>query len=51
MHLLSGNLVDHNIYSLPLNFLIAAEAVDWTFAQTELLAKQGIDLRTEMDKR
>ena len=31
--------------------LVAAEAVDWTFAQSELLAKQGIDLRTEMDKR
>ena len=27
------------------------ESVDWTFAQCELLEIQGIDLRTEMDKR
>lgn len=26
-------------------------AVDWTFAQNELLNKQGIDLKAEMDKR
>ncbi|XP_063227790.1 kinesin-like protein unc-104 isoform X3 [Bacillus rossius redtenbacheri] len=27
------------------------EAVDWNFAQIELLEKQGIDLKVEMDKR
>lgn len=27
------------------------ESVDWTFAQLELLEKQGIDLKMEMDKR
>lgn len=28
-----------------------AEPVDWTFAQLELLEKQGIDLRKEMEQR
>ncbi|KAK3104520.1 hypothetical protein FSP39_003955, partial [Pinctada imbricata] len=28
-----------------------SEPVDWTFAQLELLEKQGIDLRTEMEQR
>ena len=28
-----------------------AEPVDWTFAQLELLEKQGIDLRKEMESR
>lgn len=27
------------------------EPVDWTFAQLELLEKQGIDLKTEMEKK
>lgn len=29
----------------------ANETVDWDFAQVELLEKQGIDLKAEMDKR
>lgn len=29
----------------------AIETVDWDFAQVELLEKQGIDLKAEMDKR
>ncbi|XP_021372883.1 kinesin-like protein unc-104 isoform X4 [Mizuhopecten yessoensis] len=29
----------------------STEPVDWTFAQLELLEKQGIDLRTEMEQR
>lgn len=28
-----------------------AETVDWNFAQIELLEKQGIDLKVEMEKR
>lgn len=28
-----------------------AEAVDWAFAQRELLEKQGIDMKQEMDQR
>ena len=54
-----------NIYSiLPFNFisnlentpaiisvLLSGEPVDWTFAQLELLEKQGIDLRKEMESR
>jgi kinesin family protein 1 len=31
--------------------VVAAEPVDWTFAQLELLEKQGIDLRKEMEQR
>lgn len=31
--------------------ILATEPVDWTFAQLELLEKQGIDLRTEMESR
>lgn len=27
------------------------EPVDWTFAQRELLEKQGIDMKQEMEKR
>ena len=27
------------------------ETVDWTFAQLELLEKQGIDLRKEMESK
>lgn len=30
---------------------LGGEAVDWTFAQIELLEKQGIDLRKEMEVR
>ena len=30
---------------------VTAEPVDWTFAQLELLEKQGIDLRKEMEQR
>ena len=30
---------------------VSAEPVDWTFAQLELLEKQGIDLRKEMEQR
>lgn len=29
----------------------SGEQVDWNFAQIELLEKQGIDLKLEMDKR
>lgn len=29
----------------------SVEHVDWNFAQIELLEKQGIDLKLEMDKR
>lgn len=28
-----------------------AETVDWNFAQIELLEKQGVDLKAEMEKR
>jgi kinesin family protein 1 len=28
-----------------------SEPVDWTFAQRELLEKQGIDMKQEMEKR
>lgn len=28
-----------------------AETVDWNFAQCELLEKQGVDLKAEMEKR
>lgn len=28
-----------------------AEKVDWNFAQIELLEKQGVDLKAEMEKR
>lgn len=28
-----------------------SEAVDWTFAQRELLEKQGIDMKQEIEKR
>lgn len=41
-------------YSWLLNFstcVLIAEPVDWTFAQLELLEKQGIDLRKEMEQR
>ena len=31
--------------------LTGGETVDWTFAQLELLEKQGVDLRTEMQSR
>lgn len=30
---------------------LGGEAVDWTFAQLELLEKQGIDLRSEMEAK
>ena len=30
---------------------ILAEPVDWTFAQLELLEKQGVDLREDMEQR
>ncbi|XP_013402040.1 kinesin-like protein unc-104 isoform X1 [Lingula anatina] len=33
------------------NVLKACETVDWQYAQLELLEKQGIDLRQEMEKR
>lgn len=29
----------------------SGEQVDWNFAQIELLEKQGIDLKLEMDKK
>jgi len=29
----------------------AGEAIDWSFAQLELLEKQGVDLRNEMQQR
>ena len=32
-------------------FPLSAEPVDWAFAQVELLEKQGIDLRKEMESR
>lgn len=35
---------------MPLIF-IAVEAVDWQFAQGELLEKQGIDLKIEMESK
>jgi len=31
--------------------LLGAEAVDWCYAQHELLEKQGVDLRKEMQSR
>ena len=31
--------------------MILGEKVDWSYAQTELLSKQGIDLKAEMAKR
>ena len=34
-----------------MRYLVGGEAVDWSFAQHELLEKQGIDLRTEMEQR
>jgi len=33
------------------DLLSGGETVDWTFAQLELLEKQGVDLRTEMQSR
>ena len=33
------------------DFCSGGEGVDWTFAQIELLEKQGVDLRTEMETR
>ncbi|KAL5014912.1 hypothetical protein ScPMuIL_009182 [Solemya velum] len=35
----------------PVDIPSNSEPVDWTFAQLELLEKQGIDLRTEMEQR
>ena len=34
-----------------MTFISGGEAVDWSFAQSELLEKQGIDLRAEMESR
>ena len=34
-----------------MSFWSGGEAVDWSFAQLELLEKQGIDLRKEMETR
>ncbi len=31
--------------------IAGGEPVDWTFAQLELLEKQGIDLKKEMEQR
>ena len=31
--------------------ITGAEAVDWSYAQHELLEKQGVDLRMEMQSR
>ncbi|XP_074661847.1 kinesin-like protein unc-104 [Tubulanus polymorphus] len=35
----------------PVDTPSSSEPVDWTFAQLELLEKEGIDLRTEMEQR
>lgn len=40
------------IYFLFIFFQLASgETVDWNYAQCELLEKQGIDLKAEMQKR
>lgn len=31
--------------------MISSEHVDWNFAQIELLEKQGVDLKAEMEKK
>lgn len=33
------------------NLFTGGETVDWSYAQVELLEKQGIDLRKEMQQR
>lgn len=43
-------LISSTIFYLLL-FLAIGETVDWNFAQCELLEKQGIDLKAEMQKR
>ena len=53
------NQFTSNILSLHLVSLLAqydlcfvdGDTVDWTFAQLELLDKQGVDLRKEMETR
>ena len=43
-------LVYIHLHSLP-STTTGGETVDWSYAQVELLEKQGIDLRKEMQQR
>lgn len=42
---------DHTEKTSPAETPGNGETVDWNFAQIELLEKQGIDLKVEMEKR